>query len=645
MAVLALLNWVRLLSETDLDRADRISSVLSLSVTVVSLMLTWRAARSSAGGDLDEAAHDYLAARTKWLLSEETSSRDLHPPYLQPTRWAGAERTGSIEDVADYFAGLPVRQLVILGAAGSGKSSMALRLAVDLLGSDTAVVPVIVAVSTWDSAQSLDEWLTSTMLQIHPNLGDTRRFGKRAAARAAERILPILDGFDEIPAGARPPVLRRLRAELAAGRSLVLVSQEKAFREAVEKSGVTLPRAAEIIVQPLRSEEAVHYLPAGQHRGEERWHDVIVHIQEKPRGGLAVLLSSPLMIYLARTAFDDPRTDPGLLLAGTVPQARAALMDAFLPAVYRDRRNPALRRYPAEQAIRWLRFLARRMLTQNRTTLHWWQLPDLSRAAILPLRVVVFLTALQFVGMRYGPWIGLAAAVVVSQVVGSLVVNPRPTRLVLHRRLVAYGVVAGGAIGALVGVFVVPEGRLVVTVLASTGMCLAAALLVGVAFGRAPDDDGTDIDRSVRNDRNLLLAALAVSAVVGLRSGVQWNWWMGVQQFVRFLLILLMLFGFARVGVPWLRFAWVRLILASTGRSPFRLLRFLNDAHRRGVLKRTGAGYEFRHSTFLAYLGTKVPVQRLLQPSNSDRAQVSRTSGAAAGQAPSPPSLSDGHTM
>ncbi len=625
VAMLALLNWVRLLSDTDLERADQISSVLSLSVAVVSLILAWRADRSSAGGDLDAAAHDYLTVRTRWLLSEETSSRDLHPPYLQPTRWAGADRTGSIEDVAGYFTDLPARQLVILGAAGSGKSSMALRLAVDLLGSDTAVVPAIVAVSTWDSAKSLDEWLTSTMLQIHPDLGDARRFGGQAAARAAQRILPILDGFDEIPAEARPSVLRRLRAELAAGRPLVLVSQEKPFREAVERSGVTLPRTAEIVVQPLRPEEAVHYLPAGQHRGEERWHDVIAHIQDKPRGGLAVLLSSPLMIYLARTAFDDPQTDPGLLLTWSVPRARAALMDAFLPAVYRDRRNPALRRYRAEQAIRWLRFLAQRMVTHHRATLHWWQLPDLSRAAILPLRAVVFVVALEFMAMRYGPWVGLVAAVFVSGVVGSLVVNPRPTRLVLRKPLVIYGAVTGGAVGALMGVFFVPDGRLVVTVLASVGMCLGLALFAGVAFGQAPDDDGTGIDRSVRNDRNLLLAALAVSALAGLRSGVQWNWWMGVQQFARLLILLLMTFGLVKVGVPWLRFAWVRLMLAIAGRTPFRLLRFLNDAHRRGVLKRTGAGYEFRHSTFLAYLGANVPAQRLPQPSNSDRARDSRT--------------------
>lgn len=39
-----------------------------------------------------------------------------------------------------------------------------------------------------------------------------------------------------------------------------------------------------------------------------------------------------------------------------------------------------------------------------------------------------------------------------------------------------------------------------------------------------------------------------------------------------------------------------RLWLCGTGRLPWRLMRFLEDAHRRGVLRRAGALYEFRHA-------------------------------------------------
>ncbi|KUN84227.1 hypothetical protein [Streptomyces griseoruber] len=48
------------------------------------------------------------------------------------------------------------------------------------------------------------------------------------------------------------------------------------------------------------------------------------------------------------------------------------------------------------------------------------------------------------------------------------------------------------------------------------------------------------------------------------------------------------------------RSAWGRLGVARvgpavTGRAPWRLMRFLDEAHRRGVLRQSGAHYEFRH--------------------------------------------------
>ncbi|MEU6197041.1 hypothetical protein [Streptomyces sp. NPDC047061] len=45
----------------------------------------------------------------------------------------------------------------------------------------------------------------------------------------------------------------------------------------------------------------------------------------------------------------------------------------------------------------------------------------------------------------------------------------------------------------------------------------------------------------------------------------------------------------------WGRFAVARVWLGVTGRLPWRLMAFLDDAHRRGVLRRSGAYFEFRH--------------------------------------------------
>ncbi|MFJ8965975.1 hypothetical protein ACIRG5_41955 [Lentzea sp. NPDC102401] len=60
------------------------------------------------------------------------------------------------------------------------------------------------------------------------------------------------------------------------------------------------------------------------------------------------------------------------------------------------------------------------------------------------------------------------------------------------------------------------------------------------------------------------------------------------------------LFGLA-VGLSvclsraWGAFGCTRLWLAARGHVPLRLMAFLDDAHRRGVLRQVGAVYQFRH--------------------------------------------------
>ncbi|MEU1827511.1 MULTISPECIES: NACHT domain-containing protein [Streptomyces] len=50
------------------------------------------------------------------------------------------------------------------------------------------------------------------------------------------------------------------------------------------------------------------------------------------------------------------------------------------------------------------------------------------------------------------------------------------------------------------------------------------------------------------------------------------------------------------LGRPWGAFVFAHALLALTGRLPWRLMRFLQDAHRRGVLRQAGAVFQFRHA-------------------------------------------------
>ncbi len=57
----------------------------------------------------------------------------------------------------------------------------------------------------------------------------------------------------------------------------------------------------------------------------------------------------------------------------------------------------------------------------------------------------------------------------------------------------------------------------------------------------------------------------------------------------------------------WGRFIWTRLWLAGRGSTPLRLMTFLQDAYRRGILRQANGYYEFRHRTLRDYLAESRP--------------------------------------
>jgi hypothetical protein len=96
----------------------------------------------------------------------------------------------------------------------------------------------------------------------------------------------------------------------------------------------------------------------------------------------------------------------------------------------------------------------------------------------------------------------------------------------------------------------------------------------------------------------------------------------------------------------WPRFALARLVLAAQGRLPLRLLAFLDDALRRGVLRQAGAAYQFQHIRLQEWLlnNRRAPVRRPRMPSR--RRWVPATAGVIAvlvalGTAPTTRDLSE----
>jgi hypothetical protein len=76
--------------------------------------------------------------------------------------------------------------------------------------------------------------------------------------------------------------------------------------------------------------------------------------------------------------------------------------------------------------------------------------------------------------------------------------------------------------------------------------------------------------------------------------------------------------GFRKVGLTaWSRFVLARMWLAWRGKLPWRIMSFLQDAHRRHILRQLGAIYQFRHHRLQTALEHRSPVTQISATPNS----------------------------
>ncbi|MEU9020398.1 NACHT domain-containing protein [Actinomadura sp. NPDC048394] len=150
-------------------------------------------------------------------------------------------RSDRIEALAQRLRALPRRRLVILGEAGMGKTTLAVLLLRELLRSrqPDEPVPVLFPLSDWNPAvQPLRSWLADRITDTYPAMR-AGRFGPDAvrALLDGHKILPILDGLDEIPEPVRPRVLTALNNALTSDDGLVLTCRTEQYVSAVDATG------------------------------------------------------------------------------------------------------------------------------------------------------------------------------------------------------------------------------------------------------------------------------------------------------------------------------------------------------------------------------------------------------------------------
>jgi DNA-binding SARP family transcriptional activator len=408
---------------------------------------------------------------------------------------------GDLSHLITEFRRLPKRQLVVLGEPGAGKTALAVLLTLGLLANPEPrePVPVLLPLSSWDPRnEHLYTWFAHKLTEEYPGLGNVAAYGPHVARRLVtdERVMPVLDGLDETPPDLQAAAIDAIDLATAGGRPLVVTCRSTEYEEAVLRGGVILSSAMVVEMQPVDIEDAARFLTARQHPGLSGWQPVVEHLRRHPRGPLAQVMSTPLMVDLARTAYSGSASDPAELSDAMRFPDRASLeehlLDAFLPAAYPQQlprlssaagiRPAALLQYEPGQARRWLTFLARHLQSGRTRDLAWWQLaeaiPQPARGLIFAFPpALIFAVAGELaggprVGIVYGVAFGLAGFAV-----NSLGRRPAPLRVELRFRGTAARFVGRFAVGLVIGAVLGLGWSL------SHGLVLMLGLVFGLALG------------------------------------------------------------------------------------------------------------------------------------------------------------------
>ncbi len=327
----------------------------------------------------------------------------------EPSDWAAtpARLVGSdYHEICAVLDQIPTRRLVVLGQPGAGKTMLLIQLLQGLLARRRPgdPVPVLVSLASWrPEIEDLHTWLYRRLAIDYPILRARTAGQKISYGRALldeHKILLLLDGLDEIPAGDRPNAIRRINLVLDDHpEGLVVACRREEYMEAAEPAAgrpsrrtMVLRAAAGIDLQPLQPAEVAGYLQRGAPNRQARaeWEPVTSKLG--PGTAVGEVLTTPLNVTLAHAIYNDPDWQHGedvalrpvdLLAYPTAEKIKDHLYETFIKAAYRpdERTRKKWEKPPllVDDAQRWLIFLA------QKPGLAWWELRGSVSSWLAPL--------------------------------------------------------------------------------------------------------------------------------------------------------------------------------------------------------------------------------------------------------------------
>jgi DNA polymerase III delta prime subunit len=494
--------------------------------------------------------------------------------------------------------------LLILGAPGTGKTTLLLELAEQLINraeqDESHPIPVIFNLSSWAVRRpSLREWLIS-------ELNERSDVPKKVAQQwvETEQIIPLLDGLDEVSVEHRQACAEAIN-DFRRDHGLLAMAVCSRIAD-YEALGMKLRLRSAVVAQPLTKPEVQDYLE----RIGEPLLGLRAALENEP--SFWELIETPLMLWVAMLAYRDSTVE--FVVTDTVEGRRTQLFANFVDTMFKRRSVAA--RYSSKRTLTWLCWLASALEHNNQTVFYLetfgedW-LPTLLQRWFLRTGVIaaIWLASYVIFALIDALDIGLAVGLTMGSYAASLKHQPNDMRriiLINNSVGMSEGMIFAVIGGLIVGLVVWFAGGLIFGLI--SGLIFGLIMLMGIALTRDPSSEMETHIKPNQGTHTSIKTALACGLAFGLFSyliiGPIFELIFPIRR-PNFELIAGLIPGvivfLTTGGIFSLRHLFIRLMLWRNSSMPLRCVRFLDHSVERLFLRKVGGGYIFIHRMVLEY--------------------------------------------
>jgi len=312
------------------------------------------------------------------------------------------------------------RSLLILGAPGSGKTTMLLELTRQLIErarqDDTEPIPVVFNLASWTDKQSLAEWLASELNAIYS-------IPKKMAPEwvTGNGMLLLLDGLDEVQQDSRDKcvsAINHFRKEHGL-TSVAVCNRSQDYSEL----NTRLAFDGAIELQPLNQRQVKAYF--------KRFGERLTGIKQvlKKDTALNEMAETPLFLSIMTLAYQNKQGSEILVFQDVYTQ-RKLLFSTYVNRMFDRPGRSQAGQFNKRDTLHWISWLAIRMINHNHVsflidhiTPNWLTKDERERQPFNRLKMITWMIVILMSGIMGGLIGGLGSMLIfglISKLIGGL---------------------------------------------------------------------------------------------------------------------------------------------------------------------------------------------------------------------------------